>query len=124
MTLKFYQETTKWPGTTPNHTYLLNKDKSKMLAYVPAGSRAVFKFKNPLRIDTRGRTFQAIEENFGYTIDTVVNTNPQWQVKGSQGDVYTVEQTENGFTCTCSGFRFRSTCKHTKELENGIKTAT
>ena len=117
MTLKFYQETTKWAGATSNHTYLLSKDRSKMLAYVPAGTRAVFKFKNPLRIDTRGRTFQVTEENFGYTADAVVNTNPQWQIKGSRGDVYTVEQTETGLTCTCSGFRFRGACRHIKEVQ-------
>jgi hypothetical protein len=117
MTLKFYQETTKWAGATSNHTYLLSKDRSKMLAYVPAGTRAVFKFKNPLRIDTRGRTFQVTEEDFGYTAEAVVNTNPQWQVQGSRGDVYTVEQTETGLTCTCSGFRFRGACRHIKEVQ-------
>ena len=117
MTLKFYQETTEWAGATSNHTYLLSKDRSKMLAYVPAGTRAVFKFKNPLRIDTRRRTFQVTQEDFGYTADAVVNTNPQWQIQGSRGDVYTVEQTETGLTCTCSGAHFRRACRHIKEAQ-------
>jgi len=88
-----------------------------MIAYVPVGTRAVFKFKNPIRIDTRGRTFQAIADDFGFRLETTENTNPQWQVTGSRGDVYTVEQTETGLTCTCSGFRFRGACRHIKEVQ-------
>lgn len=35
-----------------------------------------------------------------------------FQVKGSKGDTYTVKQEGSRFTCTCTGFGFRRTCKH------------
>ena len=111
--MKFFQETTKWPSDTPNHTYLLSDDKSKMYAYVRVGTKDVFTFKNPIRIDARGRTFKAVENTFKYVMpEAVLSQNPQWKVKGSKGDVYLVERTEHGLTCSCSGFKFRGKCKH------------
>lgn len=108
--MKFYAETTDYKDDIKNGTYLLSDDKSRMYAYIKPGSNSVFKFKNPIRIDTRGRQFKAVPNTFGYQIEE--NTNPKWTVTGSKGDVYTVEQTENGLTCSCSGFRFRGNCKH------------
>jgi len=108
--MKFYQETTKWSSDVPNGTYLLNDSKSKMYAYIKPGSKSVLKFKNPIRIDTRGRTFVAVKNTFGYKIEE--NTNRKWQVRGSKGDIYTVEESENGLICSCAGFKFRGACKH------------
>jgi hypothetical protein len=116
--MKFYEETTKWhEGTAANHTYLLNDSKTKMIAYVRAGTKAVFKFKKPIGIDTRGRTFVVVKNNFGYNIEEPVVANPQWTVTGSKGDKYIVEKTENSYNCTCSGFKFRGNCKHVTEME-------
>lgn len=116
--MKFFRETTQWEGSTPNHVYLLSDDKSKMYAYVPVGTKHVKEFKNPIRFDTRGRKFVAIENTFSYNIkSTKKNTNPTWQVQGSRGDTYQVEQTENGLACSCSGFRFRGQCRHIKQIE-------
>ena len=56
--MKLFQETTQWPDTTPNHAYYLDDNKSKMYAYIRAGSKAVFRFKTPIRIYFRGRKFQ------------------------------------------------------------------
>lgn len=109
--MKFYQETTNWQDDIPNGTYLLNDSKTKMFAFVRAGSKSVFKFKNPIQIDTRGRTFKEVKNTFGFNLEED-NTNPKWQVKGSKGDVYTVERTENGLICSCTGFKFRGKCKH------------
>jgi hypothetical protein len=109
--MKFYQETTQWAGNTPNGIYLLNDSKTKMFAFIRAGAKSVFKFKNPIQIDTRGRTFKEVKNTFDFKMDTA-NENPRWEVKGSKGDKYIVEQTENGLTCTCSGFKFRGKCKH------------
>ena len=36
-----------------------------------------------------------------------------WQVSGSRGSVYTVTQRGSELSCTCPGFSFRKTCKHT-----------
>jgi hypothetical protein len=113
--MKFYQETTKWSSDVPNGTYLLNDSKSKMYAYIKPGSKSVFKFKNPIRIETRGRTFVAVKNTFGFTIEE--NNNRKWQVQGSKNDIYTVEETESGLICSCSGFKFRGNCKHIKEVK-------
>jgi hypothetical protein len=116
--MKFYEETTKWETSTPNHTYLLSDDKSKAFAYVRAGTRAVFKFKAPIKLDLRGRTFKAVPNTFGYAIETEeVTKNPQWKIKGSKGDIYLVEKTDSGYNCTCSGFRFRGRCKHIESVQ-------
>jgi len=115
--MKFYQETTEWKDTIPNGVYLLNDSKTKMFAYVKPGSKAAFKFKNPINIDTRGRKFKEVENTFGYRVDTESPMYPQWTVTGSKGDKYTVEKTENGYTCSCSGFKFRAKCKHIDSVD-------
>ncbi len=114
--MKFFEETTIWNSAIPNHTYLLSDDKSKMYAYIQAGGNSVFKFKSPIRFSTKGRRFVAVKNTWGYNI-TDTNTNPRWEVQGSKGVVYVVEQTDNGLTCSCSGFTFRGNCKHVKEIE-------
>lgn len=110
--MKFYQETTNWKDDIPNGTYLLNDSKTKMYAYVKPGAKSAFKFKNPINIDTRRRTFKEVKNTFGFNIEEPVSQNPRWEVVGSKGDKYIVEKTENGFTCTCTGFKFRGKCKH------------
>jgi hypothetical protein len=40
-------------------------------------------------------------------------------VKGSKGDEYTVELSDKGNSCNCSGFQFRRTCRHIQEAMNG-----
>lgn len=114
--MKFFQETTDYKDSIPNGVYLLDDSKTKMYAYIKAGSKSVFKFKNPIRIDTRGRQFKEVKNTFGYKIEED-NANPKWTVTGSKGDKYTVEQTENGLTCSCSGFRFRGNCKHLTQIK-------
>ena len=115
--MKFFEETTEWKSTAPNHTYLLSDDKSKMYAYVRQGTDIVFKFKKPIRFDTKGRRFVAVKNKWQYNIDTAADANPRWEVQGSKGDVYVVEQTDNGLSCSCSGFRFRGACRHVKDIE-------
>jgi len=114
--MKFYQETTNYRDKTPNGVYLLDDAKTKMYAYVAPGGKEVKTFKHFIRIDTRGRKFAPVKNTFGYQIPGEDNTNPRWTVTGSKGDRYIVEKTENGLTCTCSGFKFRGACRHTKEV--------
>jgi hypothetical protein len=38
-------------------------------------------------------------------------------VKGSKGDTYTVTVNSGKMHCTCSGFQFRKSCKHVKEVD-------
>lgn len=39
-----------------------------------------------------------------------------WNVNGSSNNIYSVELTEQGFTCDCTGFVFHGKCKHTKQV--------
>ena len=46
------------------------------------------------------------------------NTFWQKEVIGSHGDKYLVSYTDTGgWHCTCTGFDFRSTCKHIRQVE-------
>ena len=61
-----YLETTKWDEAgTPNHVYIFTEipknRTAKAIGYVRAGTKEVFKFKNPYTIDLRGRTFEALQ---------------------------------------------------------------
>ena len=42
-----------------------------------------------------------------------------WQIEGSKGQTYTVSR-ERGdgmnYQCTCPGFKFRGSCRHTAEF--------
>jgi hypothetical protein len=59
--MKAFLETTEWEGADGknyNHVYWLNDSKEKMYAYAKFGNPAeVTTFKNPIRIDVRGRKF-------------------------------------------------------------------
>ena len=108
--MKIMLETTEWATPTPNHVYVMNDSMTKMTAYVPAGSRTVSKFKNPQRIDTRGRTFVELEDGVPDQPDPTVIT-----VEGSKGQKYFLSNEGEGWLCTCPGFRFRGQCKHVAE---------
>jgi hypothetical protein len=60
------QETTRWPdGQGGNHIYIFKgkpgERSASALAYVPQGSNRVFKFKTPLVLDLKGRTFKPVD---------------------------------------------------------------
>ena len=114
--MKILLETTEWKDSwVPNHVYVLNDSQTKIIAYVPAGSKTVKKFKNPQSFDRRGRTFVELEGNS-------VTQEPQpdtWQVPGSGGKTYTVSREPGGgldYRCTCPGFLYRGSCRHTAEF--------
>jgi hypothetical protein len=46
----------------------------------------------------------------------VETTTRTVEVAGSKGSVYHVTISPQGRSCTCSGFQFRKSCKHTKEV--------
>lgn len=116
--MQFFEETTKYKDDIPGGIYLLDDSKSRMYAFIAAGSDDVKTFKSPITISARGRTFKAVPNTFNYNIPAKQSSkNPTWEVKGSKGDVYTVEKTENGMTCSCSGFKFRGRCRHINEVK-------
>lgn len=100
------RETTVWSGVTvqPNHVYLMDGDKA--VAYLKWGKGQAFYFKNPLRLDKRGRKFVEVKPN-PFKEKKVATTI---EVKGSKGNVYYVDPEAK--TCTCPGFTFRGNCKH------------
>ena len=50
--------------------------------------------------------------------ETVKEDTETWSVDGSKGSKYTVVRTKNKWTCTCPGFQFRKSCRHSQELQN------
>lgn len=102
-------EVTKWEmESQPNHTYLLDGDK--IMAYIPNGKNEPTYFNRPMRIDQRGRKFTQLKINpFTAQVKSTLI-----EVKGSKGDTYFVDPEKR--SCSCSGFSFRGTCKHIKEV--------
>ncbi len=104
------REVTEWKGVTrqPNHTYLFDGDKA--VAYIKWNEGEPEYFKNPSRIDKRGRKFVKADIK-------LFKAQPKTkliEVQGSKGNSYFVDP--DAKTCTCPGFSFRGACKHTKDL--------
>ena len=118
--MKFYQEITDYGDKIANGVYLLDDAKAKMYAYVSPNDGVVKTFNRPIGISTKGRKFKVVDNTYNYTIPEEFAENPRWEVAGSKGVTYFVEKTNNGLTCTCSGFKFRGECKHVKEFEVGV----
>ena len=113
--MKFYRETTQW--ATPNHTYLLSTDKSKMYGYIRRGTDVAETFKKPYRFDARGRSFVEVRELGEIEIEAQWQS---WKVDGSNGNSYIVQKIDNVYNCTCSGFKFKGKCKHIKQIEETV----
>jgi hypothetical protein len=104
--MKWFAETTDWKDSVPNGIYLLDDSKTKMYAFRShAGQGEIRTFKNPIRIDVRGRKFVINPVQFKTGLKEPEPEGRTWVVKGSKGDL----------SCTCSGFRFRGDCKHVKD---------
>lgn len=119
--MKYYQEVTEWTDSNAaNHIYYLNDDKTSMVGYIRVGTKELFKFKKPIRIDGRGRKFKVLdmqgEPDSVYFGKKEEPKKDAIIVKGSNGKEYIVEKVGTKYTCTCPGFTFRHTCKHIKEV--------
>lgn len=110
--MKLLQEVTDWKGQAPNHLYLFDDSETKIIAYRPDGAIDFFKFKEPIRIDTRRRKFVASRAMIPKELLEAAGKSMARRVEGSKGQVYTVTDT----TCTCSGFKFRGVCKHLTQI--------
>ena len=117
----FYQEVTEWD--IPNHTYLLNNNKDKMIGYVPRSTGKLELFKVTMPFSTTRRKFKQVENTFGYKEKVEAEVGRNWVVKGSKGDTYKVSLKDGHYICTCSGYKFRGACKHSTKIEeqNGKK---
>ena len=63
--IKVYQETTNFTdGPNGNHIYIFNERvngrSATAVAYIPRGQTKVHRFKTPLKLDLKGRTFEEI----------------------------------------------------------------
>ena len=114
--MKWFAETTDYKDNTPNGVYLLDDGKSKMYAFRPRGTGEIKVFKNPIRIDVRGRKFAVNSVQFKTELTEPEPEGRVIEVRGSKGDIYQVTELNSNWSCTCSGFRFRGECKHIKEL--------
>jgi hypothetical protein len=120
--MQFYQETTDWgEHAVPNHIYLLDDSKSKMFAYVKAGTNTVFTFKQPISFSTKGRKFKPVTNTFQYNIKEEPTKAKIWKVKGSKGDSYTVSLDGNTYQCSCTGFKYHGKCKHILQVQEQVK---
>ena len=114
--MKWFAETTAWAdAATPNGIYLLDDSKSKMYVFKPKGTGEIKVFKNPIRIDVRGRKFVVNPVQFKTESKEEEPEGRVWTVKGSKGDEYKITEYRGNLSCTCSGFRFRGDCKHVKD---------
>lgn len=121
--MKFYQETTEWSDSTPNHVYLLNDSKDRMFGYSVGGRDKLTLFKSPILFDARRRKFKVVQNKWNWTAPELVKTDNTWEIRSSSGNVYTIEKNGSKLSCSCSGFKFRGKCKHvdaekSKEVEN------
>jgi hypothetical protein len=112
--MKWFAETTQYNDGIANGVYLLDDAKSKMYAFRPAGGD-IKTFRNPIRIDTRGRKFVVNPVQFKTKLKEPELEGRSWTVKGSRGDEYRITEHSGNLSCTCSGFRFRSDCRHVKD---------
>ena len=115
----YLQEVTVWNAgyTVPNHVYYVDTGKSKLVGYIPAGKKRLVKFSKPLPFDTRGRKFQTLDKKG--EADTVyfqktepTRSSTAVDVAGSGGKKYYLTKYAGKWVCTCPGYTFRRTCKH------------
>lgn len=117
--MKWFAETTDYGDAVPNGIYLLNDSKDKMFAFRPA-SGEIKTFRNPIRIDLRGRKFVVNPVQFQTGLKEPEPEGRLWIVKGSKGDEYKVTELNGSLSCTCSGFRFRGKCKHEESIRQAV----
>jgi len=116
--MKWFAETTDYRDAIKNGVYLLDDSKSKMYAFRSPVTNSIKVFKNPIRMDMRGRKFIVNPVQFPTQVAEPKPEGRVWTVKGSKGDSYQVNEVRGDWSCTCSGFKFRGDCKHVKELRS------
>jgi hypothetical protein len=117
--MKAFQEITQWDSevAVPNHVYFLSDSKDKMYGYVPAGTGVVQTMRTPYRFHVRGRKFKEVKNTWNFVVEDTAEPvkGKEYQVPGSQGNVYTVTEEHGVWSCTCPASRWqKGQCKHIK----------
>ena len=115
--MKWFAETTDYRDAIKNGVYLLDDSKSKMYAFRSPVTDSIKVFRNPIRMDMRGRKFMVNPVQFKTQVSAPEPEGRTWTVKGSKGDEYKITELAGHLNCTCSGFRFRGECKHVKSIQ-------
>jgi hypothetical protein len=118
--MKWFAETTDYKDAVPNGIYLLDDTKTKMYAFKPRGTDDIKMFRNPIRIDTRGRKFVVNPVQFKTKLKEPEPLGRSWTVKGSKGDEYKVTESGGNFDCSCQGWKFRGACKHVESIRQAV----
>ena len=116
--MKWFAETTDWKDAIKNGVYLLDDSKSKMYAFRSPVTDSIKVFRNPIRMDMRGRKFMVNPVQFPTQVAEPEPEGRVWTVTGSKGDSYQVNEVRGNWSCTCSGFKFRGEWTHVKELRS------
>jgi hypothetical protein len=118
--MKWFAETTDYKDSVPNGIYLLDDAKVKMYAFKAKGTGDIKVFKNPIKIETRGRKFVVNPVQFKTKLREEEPLGRTWTVKGSKGDEYKVSELNGNYSCTCSGFKFRGACRHADSIRQAV----
>lgn len=54
------KETSKWPDSTPNHTYIVSDNKEFVYGYIKEGALKIELFRNRSRFHQRYRKFKLL----------------------------------------------------------------
>lgn len=126
--MKYFQEVTSWTSEFPvqNHVYYMDDAKTQAVGYIPQGKKRLVKFSRPMKIETRGRKFVVVkagEADAVYFAKEQETSQPTGAVElaGSSGKKYFLTNVGGKWTCTCPGFMFRRTCKHSTGMGDGAK---
>lgn len=119
--MKILEEVTEWRSRAKfNHVYFTNDSRSKIYGYAPRGEERAIRFAKPLNFDVRGRKFRAVANIWQFKAEEDAPQTRTWSVTGSRGDIYTVTEIQERLLCTCSGFQFRSRCRHVDQVRESL----
>lgn len=128
--MKYFQEVTDWTAdyAVPNHIYYMNDSKTHAVGYIPAGSKKIQMFSKPMQMYTKGRKFQVLSKRgepdsvYFQTEKPTKEAPPKGEVltvAGSGGKTYYLQKVAGKWQCSCPGYGFRRTCKHSVAAAEG-----
>lgn len=117
--------TTRWPNqviTRPgkyiDHVYVGTVLSDTQ--YTPANGFEMTGTEEPERVPLRQIlmknviNLEYVDGTVAAKADASAPKDDVWEVEGSKGKTYVVRKINGKVTCTCPGFQFRKSCKHSK----------